>query len=121
MNKTIAQLEALPADSRVFISRIRSGGEIIESTPATVVRQDDVVAILARQEAHVKGGSKVGPEVDDKPLLDIPIETVDVVVTQRSVAGKTLMDLGKRESMRGGFLRRFMRAGQEMPITSQDP
>jgi putative transport protein len=32
------------------------------------------------------------------------------------VAGKTLKDLGKLESMRGGFLRRFMRAGQEMPI-----
>ena len=118
VNKTIAQLEALPQDSRVFIVRVRRGGEIIESTPATVVRQDDVVAILARQEKHVQGGSKVGPEVDDKTLLDIPIETVDVVVTQRSVAGKTLKDLGKLESMRGGFLRRFMRAGQEMPITA---
>jgi putative transport protein len=77
-----------------------------------------VVAILARQETHVKGGRKVGPEVDDKALLDIPIETVDVVVTQRSLAGKTLKDLGKLESMRGAFLRRFTRAGQEMPITA---
>jgi putative transport protein len=118
VNKTIAQLEALPEDSRVFISRIRRGSEVIESTPATVVRQDDVVVILARQEVHLRGGSKVGPEVDDKPLLDIPIETVDVIVTQRSVAGKTLKDLGKLESMRGGFLRRLMRAGQEMPITA---
>ena len=116
VNKTIAQLEALPEDSRVVISRIRSGGEIIESSPDAVIRQDDVVVILARQETHLRGGSTIGPEVDDKPLLDIPIETVDVVVTQRSVAGKTLMDLGKLESMRGGFLRRFMRAGQEMPI-----
>ena len=118
VNKTIAQVEALPEDIRVFVVRIRRGGEIIESTPATVIRQDDVVAILARQETHVKGGSKVGPEVDDKTLLDIPIETVDVVVTQRSLAGKTLKDLGKLESMRGAFLRRFMRAGQEMPITA---
>ena len=118
VNKTVAQVEALPEDSRVFIVRIRRGGEIIESTPATVIHQDDVVAILARQETHVKGGSKVGPEEDDKTLLDIPIETVDVVVTQRSVAGKTLKDLGKLESMRGVFLRRFMRAGQEMPITA---
>ena len=118
VNKTIAQVEALPEDSRVFVVRIRRGADIIESTPATVVRQDDVVAILARQETHVKGGSKVGPEVDDKALLDIPIETVDVVVTQRSLAGKTLKDLGKLESMRGAFLRRFTRAGQEMPITA---
>jgi len=118
VNKTIAQVEALPEDSRVFVVRIRRGADLIESTPATVIRQDDVVAILARQETHVKGGRKVGPEVDDKALLDIPIETVDVVVTQRSLAGKTLKDLGKLESMRGAFLRRFTRAGQEMPITA---
>ena len=116
VNKTVAQAEALPVDSRVFIVRIRRGREIIESTPATVIRQDDVVAILARQETHVEGGSRVGPEVDDKALLDIPIETVDVIVTQRSLAGKTLKDLGKLESMRGSFLRRFVRAGQELPI-----
>ena len=118
VNKTVAQVEALPEDSRVFVVRIRRGGEIIESTPATVIHQDDVVAILARQETHVRGGSKVGPEVDDKTLLDIPIETVDVIVTQPSMAGRTLQDLGKLESMRGAFLRRFMRAGQEMPITA---
>ncbi len=118
VNKTIAQVEALPEDSRVFVVRIRRGADLIESTPATVIRQDDVVAILARQETHVKGGRKVGPEVDDKALLDIPIETVDVVVTQRSLVGKTLKDLGKLESMRGAFLRRFTRAGQEMPITA---
>jgi len=118
VNKTIAQVEALPEDSRVFVVRIRRGADLIESTPATVIRQDDVVAILARQETHVKGGRKVGPEVDDKALLDIPIETVDVVVTQRSLAGKTLKDLGRLESMRGAFLRRFTRAGQEMPITA---
>ena len=67
----------------------------------------------------MKGGSKVGPEVDDKALLDIPIDTLDVVVTQRSLAGKTLKELGTLESMRGSFLRRFMRAGQEMPIAAE--
>ena len=41
-----------------------------------------MVAILARQEVHVERGARIGPEVDDKALLDIPIETLDVVVTQ---------------------------------------
>ena len=118
VNKTVAQVEALPEDSRVFVVRIRRGEQIIETTPDTVIRQDDVVAILARQETHVRGGSKVGPEVDDKALLDIPIETVDVIVTQPSIAGKTLQELGKLETMRGALLRRFMRAGQEMPVTA---
>ena len=50
MNKTIAQLEALPEDSRVFIVRIRRGAKSSRPRRTTVIRQDDVVVILARQE-----------------------------------------------------------------------
>ena len=79
MNRTVAELEALPQDARVFIVRIRRGGEIIESLPNEVIQQDDVVAVLTRQEVHVERGARIGPEVDDKGLLDIPVETLDVV------------------------------------------
>ena len=54
--------------------------------------------------------------MDDKALLEIPIETLDVVVTNRSLVGKTLADLARLESARGVFLRRLTRAGQEIPI-----
>jgi putative transport protein len=115
-NRTVAELEALPQKARVFIVRIRRGGEIIEPTPASVIRQDDVVALVTRQEVHVERGATVGPEVDDKALLDIPIEVLDVVVTERSVIGKSLPELARLEFARGVFLRRLVRAGQEMPI-----
>ncbi len=113
MNKTVAELEALPQDIRVFIVRIRHGGEIVEATPTSVIRQDDVVAVAARQEIHVERGAKIGPEVDDKALLDIPIETLDVVETQRAFVGKTLAELAQLESARGVFLRKLIagRAG----------
>jgi putative transport protein len=116
-NKTVAELEALPADVRVFVVRIRRGGEIIEATPASVVRQDDVVAVSARVEVHVDRGSRIGPEVDDKALLDMPIETLDVVVTRRAHIGKTLLEVARHEFARGVFLRRLTRAGQELPIS----
>jgi len=118
VNRTVAEVEALPQDIRVFVVRIRRAGEIIEPTPATVIQQDDVVVVMARQEAHVERGTRVGPEVDDKALLDIPIESVEVVVTQRSLVGKSLADLARLESARGVFLRRLMRAGQEIPIAA---
>jgi putative transport protein len=118
VNRTVAEVEALPQDIRVFVVRIRRAGEIIEPTPATVIQQDDVVVVMARQEAHVERGARVGPEVDDKALLDIPIESVEVVVTQRSLVGKSLADLARLESARGVFLRRLMRAGQEIPIAA---
>ena len=116
MNRTVAELEALPQDVRVFIVRIRRGGEIIESLPNEVIHQDDVVAVLTRQEVHVERGARIGPEVDDKALLDIPVETLDVVVTSRSLAGKTVADLARLEAARGVFLRSLTRAGQEMPL-----
>jgi len=50
-------------------------------------------------------------------LLDIPIETLDVVVTNRSLAGKSLVDLARLESARGVFLRHVVRAGQEIPLS----
>jgi putative transport protein len=117
-NKTVAQLEALPQDVRVFIMRIRRGGSIVEVTPASMILADDVVAVIARQEVHVERGSRIGPEVDDKALLDIPIEALDVVVTHRSIVGKTLPELARLESARGVFLRTLTRAGQEIPIGS---
>lgn len=116
VNKTVAELEALPQGVRVFIARIRHRGEIIEPLPNSVIRKDDVVAVLARQEIHVKSGATVGPEVDDKLLLDVPIEVLDVVVTRRLVVGKTLAELAQLEFARGVFLRKLTRAGQEMPI-----
>ncbi len=114
-NKTVAEIEAMPTDARVFIVRIRHAGATVEPTLATLVHLDDVVAVVARQEMHVAHGSKIGPEADDKALLDIPIESLDVVITQRAAIGKRLSELAQLESARGVFLRSLTRAGQPIP------
>jgi len=57
-NQTVAQLEALPQDVRAYILRIRRDGAIIEATPDTVIRLDDVVAIIGRHELHAERGSR---------------------------------------------------------------
>ena len=121
VNKTIAELEAMPQEVRVFIQRIRREGAIIEPEPQTVIRQGDVIAVMARPEVLVERSSVVGPEIDDKDLLDFPVEVLDVVMTNKSLVGKTLEKLAKSEPwrthFRGVFLRKLTRAGQEMPIT----
>ncbi len=117
LNKTVAELEAMPREARVFISRIRHNGVIIEPEPATVIMQNDVVAVATQQQVHVERGTLIGPEVDDKELLDFPVEVIDVVITNKSFAGKTLKDLAAGDFARGVFLRKLVRAGQEMPFT----
>ena len=120
VNKTIAELEAMPQDVRVFIQRIRRDGAIIEPEPDTVIRHGDVVAVMARAEVLVERSNVVGPEVDDKELLDFPVEVLDVVLTNKALVNKTLAELSKSEpwrtQFRGIFLRKLMRTATEIPI-----
>src|SRR5262245_16014337 len=44
VNKTVAELEGLPRDFRVFIVRIRRQGALMEAEPTTVIRRDDAEA-----------------------------------------------------------------------------
>jgi putative transport protein len=121
VNQTVAQIEAMPKDVRVFIQRIRRAGTIIEPDPNTVVQLDDVIAVAARGEVLVGRGTVIGPEVDDKELLDFPVEILDVVLTNKALVGKTLTEFAESEpwrtQFRGVFLRKLTRAGAEMPFT----
>jgi putative transport protein len=120
VNKSITELEAMPQDVRVFVQRIRRDSEIIEPEPNTVIRHGDVIAVMAKAEVLVERGAVVGPEVDDKELLDFPVEVLDVVMTNRCLVDKSLEELAKSEpwrtQFRGIFLRKLTRAGQEIPI-----
>src|SRR5262249_5307172 len=116
VNKTVGALEGISRDFRVFILRIRRQGAVIEVEPTTVIHRDDVIAVATRHEALVLHGNKIGPEVDDRDLLDIPIEALDVVVTNRALVGKSLAELARGEFARGVFLTKLARAGEEMPI-----
>src|SRR6266513_2509425 len=117
INRSVAELEARPKQARVFISRIRRDGRIIEPNPDTVVRESDVIAVLTRSELLTARGAEIGAEVDDKELLDFPIEFLDVVMTNKSLVGKTIVDLATMEIARGVFLKKLTRVGEPMPFS----
>lgn len=116
INQSVADLEARPQASRVFISRLRREGKIIEAEPATVIREGDIVAVLTRTELLVARGTEIGPEADDKELLDFPIEFLDVVITNNAFVGKSISELAKTDFARGVFLKKLTRTGQRMPF-----
>ena len=117
VNRTVGELEALPRERRVFISRIRHAGAIVEPAPDTVIHKDDVIAVMTHADLLMARGAEIGPEVDDKALLDFPVEILDVVVTSRAFVGKTFRELAAMELARGVFLRTLVRLGQAMPAT----
>ena len=116
INRSVGELEARPRETRVFISRIRREGKIIEPKPDTVIREGDIVAVLARSELLMARGAEIGIEVNDKELLDFPIEFLDVVITNKSFVGKSLAELAAMEFARGVFLKKLTRTGQTMPF-----
>ena len=48
-------------------------------------------------------------EVDDRELLNMPIEGIDVYVTNKAIDGKTLVEIAQLTAVRGVFLRKITR------------
>jgi putative transport protein len=111
----IAEAEALVPESRLFILRIRRGGQLMDATADTVLKDGDVVAIGGEREVLLKALQNAA-EVDDRELLAVPIEGIDVLVTNKDVDGKTLAELAARPETRGVFLRKITRGATATDI-----
>jgi putative transport protein len=104
-----ADAEAMLPDARAFVLRIRRNGAIEEATADTVLREGDVIAVAGARDVLVRLIGEGAKEVDDPELLNVPVEGVDVLVTNKAVDGKTLIELAQRPSARGVFLRKITR------------
>ncbi|WP_018183392.1 aspartate-alanine antiporter [Kaistia granuli] len=118
VGRTASEAESMIPDQRLFIERIRRGGQIEDATADTVIQAGDIVAVSGRREVLVGLLGHAAEEVDDRELLAVPIEGVDVLVTNKEVDGKTLAELATMPSSRGVFLRRIVRGvtATEIPI-----
>jgi putative transport protein len=116
VGKTAQQAEALLPEQRVFIERIRRGNQMIDARADTVIEAGDIVAVAGRREVLVKLVGAGAEEIDDRELLAVPVEGVDVYVTSKDVDGKTLADLAKSPWARGIFLRKITRGGTATDI-----
>ncbi|MCX6161166.1 MAG: aspartate-alanine antiporter [Ignavibacteriae bacterium] len=105
---------------RGYVGRLRRGNELINTELSTVMRKGDVIALSANREVLVKSDlPRVGPEVNDSELLNVHVEIMNVVVTKKEMAGKTLKELSDAPISRGIFLRKIMKNGIELPLTSE--
>jgi putative transport protein len=104
---------------RVFVERVRHDGGIVEADADTVLHAGDVAVISGPREALVQRVEAVLPQVEDRELLDMPAEQVQVLVANRDISGKTLRELSELPFARGDYLRRILRNRIEMPITAE--
>ncbi len=113
---TVGAAEAMVPEHRVFIHRIRRGGQILEADPAIVIQDGDILAVSGRREVLIERLGARAQEVEDRDLLDIPVSVADVLVTNRAIAGRTIGELAREEWARGLYLRRITRGGEDVPI-----
>jgi putative transport protein len=117
--KTVHDLEASFTNGRVFVERVRQNGKLIDAEPDTVLQAGAVVALAGKREIILQHSADIGPEVDDRELLSLEADIVDVVITKKQYDGVKLSALATMEMGRVGrgvFLRKVLRAGQEMPF-----
>lgn len=115
--RTVAQVESAFGSERVFVERVRHGLEVVDADPSTVLRAGDVVAVMALSSVILEAAATIGPEVDDRELLDVPTVVVDAVLTNRSLAEVSLGEIAKLHG-RGVALQKLVREGQEMPFAA---
>jgi len=114
---TVAEAEKMQPGMRVFIERIRRGDDIVDVQPDVRLMAGDIVVVSGRRESLVEVlGAASAKEVEDRELLDIPVASFDIFVAAKGAEGRTLLDLAGDEAVRGVFLRRIIRYGQDIPI-----
>jgi putative transport protein len=114
--RTVAEAEKLEPGTRLFVERIRRGDEIMGVQPDTRLLAGDIIVVSGRREALVGILGARAEEIDDRELLDIPVASFQIFVSGKGVAGRALEDLAKDDVVRGVFLRRLIRYGQDIPI-----
>lgn len=120
--KTVAEVEAR-FNNDIFVRRVRpvSGSAIVDCNASTRIEQNDIVAISGTLNALLQYQHEFGEEVKDVPLLDFSTELLDLVVTNRKYAGKTLGEITQTlmgKPGRGLFLTRFTRGDLDMPMNT---
>jgi putative transport protein len=111
----VSEAEGLIPDARIFVGRIRRDGQIMDATADTVLKPGDVVAVAGEREVLVRVLQEA-TEVEDKELLAVPVEGIDVLVTNKTVDGKTLAELAQMPEARGVFLRKITRGATATDI-----
>jgi putative transport protein len=100
----------------VFVQRLRRGGEIVTPAPDFTLCEGDILALSGPRAVVVEFIGRRAEEVEDRPLLDIPVTLADVALQRRELSGVSPERLLMEPWMRGVYLKSISRGGQDIPI-----
>ncbi|MFE2722407.1 aspartate-alanine antiporter [Kitasatospora sp. NPDC059327] len=119
VGRTIDDIEAQQRQlgRRIYVTRVRRAGEILEHSQQTVVQRGDVLAVSALRHDLVDFDpvTHIGPESDDAGLLGYRTEHLHVVVSEKAQLGKSIAEVRREPFMVGVFIDKVYRSGAEFP------
>ena len=80
------------------------------------LRQGDIVTLGGRPEQLTKNMGLVGPEVTDPSALNVPIDEAEILVTDRTLVGKELVELRNEDFVGQVALHHIERGGVPIPM-----
>jgi len=120
VGKTIADAEKSVPGARLFVERIRRGDKMFSPVATTVLNAGDTIAVLGRTDVMITMLGPKSSEVADSELLEIPVASVDLYVTAKAIADRTLREIADNvEEARGILLRGITRGGRTIPIGTE--
>ncbi|MEU8762058.1 aspartate-alanine antiporter [Streptomyces sp. NPDC048659] len=102
---------------RIYLTRVRRDGQILDHDQQTVLRTGDVVAVSALRGSLIDFDARtnIGPETDDVELLGYQTESLHVVASEKAQLGKTVAELRREPFMVGVYIDKIYRSGAEFP------
>ncbi|MEV1020728.1 aspartate-alanine antiporter [Streptomyces sp. NPDC050264] len=102
---------------RIYLTRVRRDGRILDHDQRTVLREGDVVALSALRGSLVNYDARthIGAETDDVELLGYQTESLHVVASEKAQLGKSVAELRKEPFMVGVYIDKIYRSGAEFP------
>ncbi|MBS7254107.1 aspartate-alanine antiporter [Flavobacterium branchiicola] len=113
---TISEFEKSKEGLRIIVQRIRHKKKLIEPKPNTIICQDDVMVIMAQHGIILDGMPIIGPEVLDEELLSFPLANMDITITNKNIAGKTVEELRNSSFFNGLLIDQIIREYHELPL-----
>jgi putative transport protein len=117
IGKSLRELR-LPEQTGALLYKVKRGDELLAATADLELHERDRVSVLAPFEAQVRAREAIGPAVLDADLVDVRIDTRDIVVTRADVAGQSIAELDLIRGY-GCIVLGVSRSLMELPVTPQ--
>lgn len=114
IGKTVGEM--LKANPEYRIVNVVRGGSPVPVSQGLKLAAGDVIALGGRRELMTEKMGLIGPEVSDKVALDIPLDTAEILVTNKDMLKLTNAELRALPDVDQIQLVKIERGGINLPI-----